>query len=166
MEKIAKKILMFGAMLGVIAVTMGVMKIDAHAAEGTALVYVSTADANYHQDGCESLNAQIIPITLNDATTLGFIACTKCKAPALDVAKTTVNATAASTTTVAPTGTTKTTTASVATTQTGDEVWLSATGDKYHKINNCGKMNPNKAVKVTVEEAKAKGKTACKKCFK
>lgn len=44
-------------------------------------------------------------------------------------------------------------------------VWLSATGEKYHKIPNCGKMNPNKARKVTLAEAKAKGYTACSKCF-
>jgi competence protein ComEC len=33
-------------------------------------------------------------------------------------------------------------------------VWLSATGSKYHRINNCGRMNPNTAREVTLEEAK------------
>ena len=44
-------------------------------------------------------------------------------------------------------------------------VWLSATGSKYHKINNCGNMNPNKATQVTEAEAIAKGKQKCSKCW-
>lgn len=43
------------------------------------------------------------------------------------------------------------------------EYWLSATGTKYHKIPNCGKMNPSKARKVSFEEAQ--NYTACDKCF-
>lgn len=44
-------------------------------------------------------------------------------------------------------------------------VWLSATGKKYHRINNCGNMDPNRATPVTVEEAIRLGKQACKNCF-
>ena len=33
-------------------------------------------------------------------------------------------------------------------------VWLSATGEKYHRINNCGRMNPNTARQVTLESAR------------
>lgn len=44
-------------------------------------------------------------------------------------------------------------------------VWLSATGSKYHRINNCGNMNPNRATKVSLEEAQRRGKTRCSKCF-
>ncbi len=47
----------------------------------------------------------------------------------------------------------------------GQMVWLSATGSKYHIRNNCGNMNPNKATKVTIGQAKARGYGACKKCF-
>ena len=47
----------------------------------------------------------------------------------------------------------------------GGYVWLSATGTKYHRHNNCGTMNPNKATKVSVAEAKRRGMTPCKKCF-
>lgn len=47
----------------------------------------------------------------------------------------------------------------------GEMVWLSATGDKYHRINNCGRMNPAKARQVTIGEAQAKGFGACNKCF-
>lgn len=43
------------------------------------------------------------------------------------------------------------------------EYWLSATGNKCHKIPNCGNMNPNKARKITAEEAKNCPK--CDKCF-
>lgn len=44
--------------------------------------------------------------------------------------------------------------------------WKSATGDKYHSKNNCGKMNPNKAKQITVEEAENLGLAPCKKCWK
>lgn len=44
-------------------------------------------------------------------------------------------------------------------------VWLSATGSKYHKIPNCGRMNPSKARKVTLNAAKSRGFSPCKNCF-
>ena len=44
-------------------------------------------------------------------------------------------------------------------------VWLSATGEKYHKIPNCGRMNPANARKITLSEALSLGYTACQKCF-
>ena len=47
----------------------------------------------------------------------------------------------------------------------GQMVWLSATGSKYHRKNNCGNMNPSRARKVTIGEAKSQGYGACKKCF-
>ena len=48
-------------------------------------------------------------------------------------------------------------------TNSGTMVWLSATGEKYHSINNCGRMNPNNARQVTLEEAKS-SYSACSKC--
>ena len=50
-------------------------------------------------------------------------------------------------------------------TPTPKEVWLSATGNKYHRYSNCGNMNPKHARKVTLEEAQKLGKTACSKCL-
>ena len=47
----------------------------------------------------------------------------------------------------------------------GEMVWLSATGTKYHRINNCGNMNPNRARQVTRESAISQGFEACKKCY-
>ena len=44
-------------------------------------------------------------------------------------------------------------------------VWLSATGEKYHRIPNCGRMNPNKARQVSLDEAVAGGYQPCKNCF-
>ena len=44
-------------------------------------------------------------------------------------------------------------------------VWLSATGKCYHRINNCGKMNPNKARQVTKDAAIQQGYRACSKCW-
>lgn len=48
-------------------------------------------------------------------------------------------------------------------TNSGTMVWLSATGKSYHSINNCGRMNPDKATQVTLEEAK-NGHSPCSKC--
>lgn len=47
----------------------------------------------------------------------------------------------------------------------GQMVWLSATGEKYHSINHCGRMNPNKARQVTLQEALDEGYEACSKCW-
>lgn len=145
MNKLTKKILMIAAMLGIVATTMAAVKVDTHAANTSTIVYVSTADVCYHNDGCKCLKSDKIPVDVNQAAALGFTACTKCKAPAVAGAVTTSKASAAT---------------------SGQTVWLSATGDKYHNKNNCGKMNPSKAVQVTLEDAKARGKSACKKCFK
>lgn len=46
-----------------------------------------------------------------------------------------------------------------------DTVWLSATGSKYHSINNCGKMDPNKAHQVSLEYAINEGYEKCDNCF-
>ena len=50
---------------------------------------------------------------------------------------------------------------------TGNEniAYLSATGSKYHSIDHCGKMNPDKAKKTTVSEAEAAGYEKCSKCW-
>lgn len=48
---------------------------------------------------------------------------------------------------------------------TTDMVWISATGSKYHRINNCGRMNPDAAKQVTREEAVSMGLDPCKKCY-
>ena len=46
----------------------------------------------------------------------------------------------------------------------GGTVWLSATGSKYHSINNCGRMNPDKATAVSKSEAESMGFGPCSKC--
>ena len=48
---------------------------------------------------------------------------------------------------------------------TEDQVWVSATGSKYHKTNHCGNMNPDTAKKETKEEAEAQGLKTCGKCY-
>ena len=47
----------------------------------------------------------------------------------------------------------------------GKMVWKTATGKKYHSINNCGKTNSSKATQVTLDAAKSAGLTPCSKCF-
>lgn len=44
-------------------------------------------------------------------------------------------------------------------------VWLSATGSKYHSINNCGNMNPSKARQVTLDQAISLNKGKCPNCW-
>ncbi|WP_443660973.1 ComEC/Rec2 family competence protein [Clostridium algidicarnis] len=48
-------------------------------------------------------------------------------------------------------------------TNSGGMVWLSETGSKYHSINDCGRMNPDNARQVTLEEARG-SYGACSKC--
>lgn len=44
-------------------------------------------------------------------------------------------------------------------------VWLSATGEKYHKIQKCGNMDPTRAKQVSLTEAIRLGYAPCEKCF-
>ena len=44
-------------------------------------------------------------------------------------------------------------------------VWKSATGEKYHSVPNCGRMNPNNATQLTVEQAESMGLERCSRCF-
>lgn len=49
--------------------------------------------------------------------------------------------------------------------ESAETVWISATGSKFHRINNCGKMNPNKASQLSLSEAISLGYEQCDKCF-
>lgn len=44
-------------------------------------------------------------------------------------------------------------------------VWKSATGEKYHSINHCGNMNPDKATQITEEQAVNLGLDRCSRCW-
>lgn len=46
-----------------------------------------------------------------------------------------------------------------------EQVWVSATGSKYHNKPDCGNMNPDNARQMTRIEAEAMGLEACKKCY-
>ena len=43
--------------------------------------------------------------------------------------------------------------------------YLSATGEKFHRINNCGTMNPDKARMITAQDAFNRGYEACENCW-
>ena len=47
----------------------------------------------------------------------------------------------------------------------GTMVWIPATGEKYHSIPNCGRMNPDTARQVSRSEAEAMGYGPCSKCY-
>ena len=53
----------------------------------------------------------------------------------------------------------------VESTPVGGQVWISATGSKYHNKPNCGRMDPNKARQISLSEAKSRGFEPCSKCF-
>lgn len=55
--------------------------------------------------------------------------------------------------------------ANSASSSTSTYVWLSASGTKYHKIPNCGTMNPAKAKKVSRHTLSSRY-SACSKCFR
>ena len=57
------------------------------------------------------------------------------------------------------------TTSTKPTTNVSKTVWIPSTGKKYHSINNCGKMNPSKARKMSEKEAKSRGYGPCSKCY-
>lgn len=44
-------------------------------------------------------------------------------------------------------------------------VWQFETGSKYHSINDCGRMNPSKAIQITETEAINRGLGKCSKCW-
>ncbi len=44
-------------------------------------------------------------------------------------------------------------------------VWKSAVGEKYHSINHCGNMNPDKARQITEEQAVDLGLDKCGSCW-
>ena len=47
----------------------------------------------------------------------------------------------------------------------GEMVWLSEMGSKYHSISDCGNMNPNRAREVLRSSAEEQGYSACSKCY-
>ena len=48
--------------------------------------------------------------------------------------------------------------------ETGEMVWLSETGKKYHSINNCGRMKASRARQISLKSAREKGIAPCSKC--
>lgn len=44
-------------------------------------------------------------------------------------------------------------------------VWIFATGKEYHSVSECGTMNPDKATKMTKDEAVSRGYSACSKGY-
>lgn len=44
-------------------------------------------------------------------------------------------------------------------------VWISETGSKYHSVNDCGRMNPNKAYQMSEADAQSQGYGKCSKCW-
>lgn len=50
-------------------------------------------------------------------------------------------------------------------TEVSSMVWLSATGEKYHSIPDCGRMNPAKARQIEESVAISQGYGKCQNCF-
>ena len=50
-------------------------------------------------------------------------------------------------------------------TDTPDPLWKPASGRRYHRDNNCGNMDPNRATAITLEEAQASELEPCSQCY-
>lgn len=57
------------------------------------------------------------------------------------------------------------TTASDSDSEADDMVWKSKTGKKFHRIPDCGTMNPDEAIEIPRSEAALQGLEICSKCF-
>ena len=44
-------------------------------------------------------------------------------------------------------------------------VYITPTGKKFHAKADCGTMNPDKAISLSLQDALTDGYTACKRCF-
>lgn len=60
--------------------------------------------------------------------------------------------------------TTKKSSGSSSSSSSSSYVYVAGSGTKYHTTNHCGNMNPNKARRMTLQQAKSRGYTACKNC--
>lgn len=96
-------------------------------------------------------------VDANGAKTINGVVQTQNVTPSLAPAQEPDNSTATTQAT--------TSTADSASTTQSSTVWVSATGKKYHKINNCGKMNPSKARSMSLDQAIQRGYDACDKCY-
>ena len=163
---------------------IGLFPVTSMAADGTTKVYLTKTGKCYHSDGCSSLSKSKIETTLEAAIAGGYTACSKCKPPVLtptdsktdnaktantakgDKSETKVTNSAAGKTTDKAVSPSAKPSPEVKQAEQEVTVWLSATGTKYHSKNDCGNMNPDKAVQTTLMKAQAKGYEKCSKCWK
>ena len=54
---------------------------------------------------------------------------------------------------------------SVKTSVKAEMVWISITGERYHKDTKCSRINAKYATKMTKDEAEAKGYSYCHNCY-
>ncbi|MBD5137596.1 MAG: hypothetical protein HDT39_16935 [Lachnospiraceae bacterium] len=100
--------------------------------------------------------ATIIETTVQETTILAA-AITEAAVPETTVAAAAITEAAVPETTVLET---------VAPEVTEQLVWITATGSKYHSINNCGNTNPNNAYQMSLSDAQAAGYEPCKRCYR
>ena len=155
-DPLLKKV--FSAFLALITVFVLVFTPYASAASGDRTVYITKTGKCYHEEYCSYLKSSI-ETTLSEAVSQGYSPCSKCRPPKLDSNSTSSQSSKSST---AKTSTAKSTTSVQ---ETSDTVWIPASGKKYHSINNCGNMNPQKAKSVTVDYATSHGYSKCSKCW-
>ena len=158
---IKKAISKIAVVVMVVSVSFSVSGFSSLAASGDTTVYITKTGECYHSDGCSSLSKSKIETTLENASGK-YRPCSKCNPPIIDKASTesdSINKGASAKDAIKDNIVDNTDT-------TEKQVYLSATGKCYHSKNNCGNMNPDKATKVSLSEAEAKGKTKCSKCWK
>jgi len=134
------------------------------------MVWISQTGLNYHcKKDCGNINSDTVQeISLENAKSQGLDACSNCfsipDSEAVPSEETTPEPLPEPEPLSEPE--TESTEEYIPPAENGfsDMVWISATGSKYHSINNCGNMNPNKAKQIPLQEAIDRGMDACSKC--
>lgn len=137
-------------MLAILVVSIMIpLSVTTYCASGDTTVYITATGKCYHTDSCSSAK-KVTPTTLENAVAVGLKACSKCNPPTLDDAGAVVTS-AKSSEKVAV--------------ATGNQVWVTKSGKKYHSTNNCGNTDSAKAKLMDEADAIAKGLGKCSKCW-
>ena len=113
--------------------------ISVRAMSGDSTVYVTRTGDCYHRDGCSSLSRSQIPISLSEALSKGYYACSRCNPGGLDAAPVTQTAlaqTPAKTTVQAQAPATASVVTQVPVTQTTTSGWDCIYNETYYRTNN------------------------------
>lgn len=158
--KIKKRLYMILMILSISICGFNIAKTNVYAADSDT-VYITKTGNCYHRSNCSSLRRSKIATTLKEAIADHYSPCSNCEPPTGTPSKDGSNSNIVS----SKNSKTSNVVSSQNTTSKGNEVWISATGKKYHKKNNCGNMNPSKARLIDESYAQENGYKKCETCY-